>query len=580
MADLQNSYQSHISAFHQNTSPIYERISSAQHLLSSPFVLHDQEHALQLASEAIELLPQLTPRALQNADKQHLLVQAAGLASDAAALAVLAGEPASAVTWLEAGRGVLASALQEIRTDLSSLHQNHPTLATTFEDSRHILDAPTRSELNLAYDTADNSLRNDVDLRRQAQTRLEEVIQQIREQPGYEWFLLPPAAEELVVTATHGPIVLINVSRHRCDALIVQSTGIQHCELPSLTYQDIQEHRKSVSLASPSMLEWLWDAIVERVLDTLHLMQGMSAGPWQRLWWIPTGPLVGFPLHAAGYHTARDGRTTLDRVASLYATSVRSLIPLRQQKSSEAARGLVLVNMQDTPGQSYLHHAAREIHQVEETSRSLCLTVTQPEKKKKAVRKALRECQIFHFAGHGGTDARHPLQSKLLLTDWKEDPLTVESLLEMDLQHHAPFLAYLSACGSGEVRDAGSVDESIHLSSACQLAGFRHVIGTLWSVDDALCVTMARLTYEFLAEQGLSDESVSYGVHSASRYLRDEWVREVRKSEGSQDEGGNQGDRGNQDEEGGGSDSRRGANLVGTAEASAAYWVPYVHYGA
>lgn len=112
---------------------------------------------------------------------------------------------------------------------------------------------------------------------------------------------------------------------------------------------------------------------------------------------------------------------------------MRSLIPLRQQKSSEAARGLVLVDMQDTPGQSYLHHAAREIHQVEETARSLYLTTTHPKKKKQAVQEALSGCQIFHFAGHGGTDARHPLRSRLLLSDWKEDPLTVESLLEMDL---------------------------------------------------------------------------------------------------------------------------------------------------
>lgn len=45
-------------------------------------------------------------------------------------------------------------------------------------------------------------------------------------------------------------------------------------------------------------------------------------------------------------------------------------------------------------------------------------------------------------------------------------------------------LAFLSACTTA-VGSAGLPDEAIHLTSAFQLAGYAHVIGTLWPAADA-----------------------------------------------------------------------------------------------
>lgn len=78
--------------------------------------------------------------------------------------------------------------------------------------------------------------------------------------------------------------------------------------------------------------------------------------------------------------------------------------------------------------------------------------------------------------------------------------------MNMNLQEWPPFLAYLSACGTGEIKDQKFFDENIHLISACQLAGFRHVIGTLWEVDDETCVHMARMTYEGIEDGSATDE--------------------------------------------------------------------------
>jgi hypothetical protein len=95
----------------------------------------------------------------------------------------------------------------------------------------------------------------------------------------------------------------------------------------------------------------------------------------------------------------------------------------------------------------------------------------------------------------------------------------------MNLREHSPFLAYLSAGGTGEIKDGRFIGESIHLISVCQLAWFRHVIGTLWEVNDESCVDISRITYEEMRSGGVSDESLCRGLHKATRELRDRWAK-------------------------------------------------------
>lgn len=180
--------------------------------------------------------------------------------------------------------------------------------------------------------------------------------------------------------------------------------------------------------------------------------------------------------------------------------------------------------MQDTPGTTNsLPFATAEVYGVRSICKSMGINVVEPGRHKQAVTSRLPHCRLFHFAGHGHTNTADPSHSMLLLDDWESEPLTVATLLEISLRENPPFLAYLSACGTGQVRDERFMDESIHLISACQLAGFRHVIGTMWKVNDELCVEMARITYEKMRDKGMTDESVCLGLHCASRELRDRW---------------------------------------------------------
>jgi CHAT domain-containing protein len=178
----------------------------------------------------------------------------------------------------------------------------------------------------------------------------------------------------------------------------------------------------------------------------------------------------------------------------------------------------VLVGMEITPGQRQLHYVPEEIEKLSRLCRSMQLDVTIPQTHRDDVLSALQDCRIFHFAGYRLTHPLDPAKSSLILDDRS---LSVASLFELNLHNRAPFLAYLSACGTGEIKHNNLIDKALHLISGCQLASFRHVIGTLWEVNNQSCVDAAAITYKWIKRGNMSDDSVAEGLHYASRHLRD-----------------------------------------------------------
>ena len=140
---------------------------------------------------------------------------------------------------------------------------------------------------------------------------------------------------------------------------------------------------------------------------------------------------------------------------------------------------------------------------------------------KAAVLEHLPGCAIAHFACHGYTDPADPSQSRLLLHDHRRDPLTVAALAPLALDHAQ--LAYLSACGTARMTDTRLLDEAIHLASAFQLAGFPHVIGTLWEINDAIAVEIADTFYTALTNPDgtLDPHRAARALHHATRTQRD-----------------------------------------------------------
>jgi CHAT domain-containing protein len=83
-------------------------------------------------------------------------------------------------------------------------------------------------------------------------------------------------------------------------------------------------------------------------------------------------------------------------------------------------------------------------------------------------------------------------------------------------------LAYLSACDTG-VAPTRFTDQSLHFTGAFQIAGFRHVVGTLWSVHDQVAAEFAAEFYDRLTAGGTlppRTERSALALHDAIRALR------------------------------------------------------------
>ncbi|KAK6538619.1 hypothetical protein TWF694_010197 [Orbilia ellipsospora] len=503
------------------------------------------EDAYTVIKDAIDLFPILSSRTMRNTDKQASVEEFFGLASMAAAIALNAGkEPFAALMLLEQGRGVVSGLVMEMRSDISQLEAQDSNLAKEFislRDKMDTCDPPlTFTSANTASDFESKNKR-----RQETERRFNELIDEIRVLRGLERFLLPPTENQLVSAAGSHFIAVINVHRYRCDAFLVQKEGIRIVPLPNLNPDKIDQKiallRENKGMAGWKVLEWLWEVVCCPIFDCIDIKMaspqyGSPGSPQPselpHFWWVPTGKLSQLPLHAAGRHFAGTRETVLDMAISSYALSIKTLLYSRQHLSRKSGipGSAVLISMPNTIRQPALPYVEKEINVVEELCKGLELNPLRPTTTQKEVLSHLQGCEIFHFAGHGRSDPSNPSKSCLLLEDWEASPLTVENLWDQKLQDDSPFLAYLSACSTGQTRRLNFMDEGIHLIGAFQIAGFRHVVGTLWEVNDSYCETVAKVVYETLKEAGITDGAIALGLHRALVLLRNKSVKGKFKS--------------------------------------------------
>lgn len=409
--------------------------------------------------------------------------------------------------------------------------------------------------------------------RKAASDEFDSLIGKIRCLSGFEDFLKPASKQKIQSTASKGPIIYINVSEYRCDALIIEQGSIKHVSLSQLNIEMIKRRLHDLDQSGPfdtDILQWLWDTIASPVLETLKLNDFLVTSQLPHVWWIPTGLISLFPLHAAGYHLCELPRTVLDVAMSSYSASLKAMQHSRSASTSQVSKAVrvALVAMETTPGQLRLEHAKAEVEAIRRICQSDTIEIRQPPASKDSVISELRSCDVFHFAGHGHANLSNPLQSSLLLDDWQDKPMTLEELLETNISERLPFLAYLSACETSRAKNERTIDEGLHLVNTFQLAGFRHVIGTLWKVDDELCKDVADIVYREVMEAKMTDDSVCLGLHTALKQCRDQWrsqcIQKVETDDGVRPT----------------MHEARDYRPMLTDQARVLDWTPYVHFGA
>ncbi|MCO5999815.1 CHAT domain-containing tetratricopeptide repeat protein [Actinoallomurus rhizosphaericola] len=575
--DLEAALSAHSLAAEVDSAPPSLRIRAAR-AAAALSARSEPGRAAKLLERAVWLLPEVAPRRLERGDQQHAIGRFAGLAADAAALALndpttpASQRAAVALRLLEAGRAVLLSQALHTRGDLSDLTEHHPNLAARFTQLRDLLDqvsdAPALAPAigGTGAGTGSDRAAND---RRQLAEEFTGLLTRIRALEGFASFALPPATSELLAQASHGPIVAFNVSRYRSDALLLTQDGITHLPLPGLPIDTLidqintfhralhatghgrtSQDRQAAQLQLNQVLGWLWDNAAGPVLDALgHHHPPAPHQSWRRVWWAPGGLLGLLPLHAAGHHTTTPdpaARAVMDRVISSYTPTISALRHARRHFSTAgpavAGRALI-VAMPTTPGVpgrlDYVPEEARMLATrlpgsatlIEpdlgssgtppQTATGAVAATTLPTKAN--VLDLLPACSIAHFACHGVNDPEDPSRSRLLLHDHHTAPLTVAALAPVRLDHAQ--LAYLSACETALTTNTELIDEAIHLTSAFQLAGYPHVIGTLWAINDTIAAQITKAFYTALTTSTAHGPIIELGqaahaLHHAVRSIR------------------------------------------------------------
>ncbi|MEO3863683.1 CHAT domain-containing protein [Acrocarpospora sp. B8E8] len=515
------------------------RIRAAAEWADAAVTAENMKSAHEALSLAVNLLGRLTPRRLNRSDQEFELSHLPGLASDAAACALRAAGPEAALTVLEQGRGVLLQQALETRTDLTSLAAHAPEMAERFERLCVMLDA--RPE-NAGPPIGPDQARIHPSGRQALAMELEDLVERIRADPRFTRFLLPPRGRELLVAARDGPVVLVNVSRYGCDALILTTSGVESVPLPGVTpdivheqavgfveaLEEIQnrEHtrtRAECESALSTTLAWLWDAIAGPVFD--HLGSGRGPAP-TRIWWCPTGLLSLLPLHAAGHYGdtgVEGGRSALNRAVSSYTATVRALLHTRDRRrrtrEHSPPHGLA-VSMPRTPQERDLPAAHKEVAVFNRAMSGRVTTLTGEDALRATVLAAVSKHPWAHFACHAHIDLDDPSMSRLLVHDHLLAPLTVADLYRLRLDEAE--LAFLSACGTARGAP-GLADEAIHVMSGFQLAGYDHVIGTLWPVPDRISLRVASYLYESLERSAYDVDMCATALHEAVVRLSRAW---------------------------------------------------------
>ncbi len=492
---------------------------------------------------AVGLIGQVAARHLQAGDKQHQLMSLTALGADAAACALNAGEPRRAIELAEHARGVLIAEAFDAHADLAELRARAPDLASRFEALRDDLNTAGLAQPRLASAGDGESEIAGLAAPAESQHRLgqrwNDLLGEIRSLPGFDTFLLAPPFETLAAAAAHGPVALLNVSRFRCDALILGNRADGHAEvqlvaLPQVDPAVAASHARAIlsgfrnpasalaaTQAVQGALAWLWDAVVRPVLDGQGLLAANPSASLPRIWWCPTGALSYLPLHAAGLPgtSAADPDSALDHVVSSYTPSIRALLHRsgRGHGNGTPVSALV-VAMPVTPGELDLPAVAAETQLVERACPG-ALVLQGSQARREAVVTALADRSLAHFACHAVSDESDPSSSHLVLFDHQTRPLTVAGIIQCETK--AAELAFLSACSTAQT-SPGLIDEALHITSAFQVAGFPQVVGTLWPVVDS---TAAMIVGDFYSRYmpeggGVPAETAAYALHEATRQAR------------------------------------------------------------
>ncbi|EWG47722.1 hypothetical protein FVEG_07770 [Fusarium verticillioides 7600] len=495
-----------------------------------------------LTQKALQLLLMACHPSITRQDQQYAIQQMSRLAAEACSLSLLVGKTEEALLSTEFSCEIILYHLIKYRKKLSLLEQQSKRSAERFDRFRSTAAQPVDTTGQVTIQ--DRVVPGIQDF---AHDHAFELAL-IRNLPNFGVFLTLPNLDDLVVGATNGSIVIVNITPLSSDAIIIQKSGqrIRSLNLPNATsvgnsfldkyFKAFSRIRKSPGiedigsdrdLYDERFLSWLWRACVDPILK--EIAGSLPSSPTHRVWWIGTGIASVFPFHAAGNSEGN----TLDSVISSYVPSITSLIEARTTMTSGGNNGertssvTIVTAPRDSDG-CQTPNAAELLRRIEETIGEASKVVILSEPSLEETLESLHRPHAVHFACHGYSDPLNPSQSyvqlcRRLSPGSDDERLTVELISDNTTSDKAQ-IAFLSLYPRTESKTERSTDGGPGIISAFQLAGFRHVVGSLSNADGASHFHVTKSFYQSLKENRLSENTdwvVAKALHDALRQARD-----------------------------------------------------------
>ncbi|KAG9044417.1 hypothetical protein FS842_001481 [Serendipita sp. 407] len=241
---------------------------------------------------ATTIIPLVAWLGLSILDRHQHLAQIGGIVRDVASIAISLGKCDKAIEWLEQGRSIVWTQILQLRTPVDELGAVEPDLAGRLLHVSSLLDQGMKS--TKSHHEGEPSLEEEAQQYRALARERDEIIERIRSLPRFGDFLRPPKLHQLVNAAKEGPVVVLNVSNIRCDALalVYGADEVIHIPLPDLTSEKITQLQAEFNSILKSsgvrlravrdeevevggdegckrILAELWDYLVKPVLDSL-----------------------------------------------------------------------------------------------------------------------------------------------------------------------------------------------------------------------------------------------------------------------------------------------------------------------
>jgi CHAT domain-containing protein len=233
-----------------------------------------------------------------------------------------------------------------------------------------------------------------------------------------------------------------------------------------------------------------------------------------------TGPLTSVPIHACspkptGSRKHR-GLGMIDLVVSSYTPTISTLLQAQKKHNPSHHQVLAVALPEGGYRQDPLLCALSEVEAVQHGlpmfQQRILVGV---DATINGVVGALSSCTWAHFACHGLQDPDKPMDSAFVV----QDGFLSLAKIAQSLSPNAQF-AFLCACQTAKGSNI-LPNESLHMAAGLQFAGFKSVVGTMWSINDNDGLFIAEKFYQHVIRgNSLPQPSdAAYALHQAVQDL-------------------------------------------------------------